>query len=101
MKVMSVEAGENASAEYDFLGVPPEATENIFGLEAYLDRYGQCEADGPSFRQHPEEFEDFCLACLSHVGQSEACVAPKIEIVRTQHASADPNAAPSAAFQCA
>ena len=61
MRVMSVEAGEGASVEYDFLGVPPEATENMFGLEAYLDKYGQCEADGPDLRQHPEEYEDLYL----------------------------------------
>ena len=54
MKAMSVEAGASASVEYDLLGVSPEATENMFGLEAYLDKHGQCEADGPNLRQHPE-----------------------------------------------
>ena len=53
--------GEDGIVNYDFLGVSPEATKDIFGLEAYLDRYGHCDPDGPNLRQRLDEFDDFYL----------------------------------------
>ena len=59
LKMRSSEEGEDV--DYDFLGVSSAATESIFGLEAYLDKYGQCDPEGPNLHQRREEFDDFYL----------------------------------------
>ena len=51
---------EPGEVEYDFLGVSPKAVEEIFGLKAYLDKYGNCD-DGPNLKQRLYEFDDFYL----------------------------------------
>ena len=59
---MTVRSSDDAQAvEYDFLGVPREDVAKIFGMDSYLDKYGQCDPDGPDLRQRPEEFRDFQL----------------------------------------
>ena len=57
---MTVRSSDDAGAvEYDVLGVPRDAVASIFGMDSYLDKYGECDPDGPDLRQRQEEFRDF------------------------------------------
>ena len=59
---MTVRCSDDAHAvEYDFLGIPRIDVASIFGMDNYLDKYGQCDIEGPDLRQHQEEFRDFHL----------------------------------------
>ena len=52
---------DSQAVEYDFLGIPRVHVADIFGMDSYLDKYGQCDPEGPDLRQCPEEFRDFHL----------------------------------------
>ena len=52
---------EDGTENKDFLGVSQDATKEIFGLDAYLSRYGNCDPDGPDLSQRLDEFADFYL----------------------------------------
>ena len=68
--------GEEGNVEYDFLGVTPYASEHIFGLEAYLEKYGHCDADGPDLRQRRDEFDGFSRCAFHCSEDSQSLVLP-------------------------
>jgi len=46
---------------WTFYGMRPKATKDMFSLDAYLERYGGSEEDGPDLRNRPGEFDDWTM----------------------------------------
>ena len=65
------------TAANSIFGMPQEALASIFGLDAYLKRYGQCDADGPDLRSRPEEFDDWTMDVPYSEGMTRILCCPE------------------------